>query len=762
MFSSILFIKTVTVSAENPLFVAVPDGAQPGIWKVEDLNGDGDALDDKEVTPYVSKFGFADLAVDANGIVYAIDGKTGTIFCIPKPEEIEVFRGGKEELGLTLQRPLSIAVHNHIDPNTKKSSTVLYIMDLALQIAARVKDVDGDGKAQKASEICVVLESSTTAPFTANRAIIDEVGRIVACNPNNQSVVRLDDANGDCRIEEPEKSKCPSITCGPESFLEFQVIREFISSQKINLDDPFGVAVSSTEEYFVSEFENRRFRVTRLTDINGDADALDEDEAIIYYRNTEVLRGYDIAIDDKDVLYVGEESLKEEKEEKEEEFVITRLADRNVNGVIDSGEATLFADFTKIGRPQGIATFRKPKQQLTIKHNINDVSPMRGPVLVVEGDDSTSITLLITESNTGTPVPDVKVVIQVLTGCFSVCPKTPRTESGGEITFIVTRTSNSSEDGETLKFSVNGDQLIVPVVPTPCTPAPRADPGADRIAGITEVVTLDGNNSVGEGLSYCWEQTDGTNVGLPECTEETAINSAVTFKTPPTSEALTFVLNVRNSCDMIDSQKVTVKVTDDSKEPTPKPTETSKETPTPTQGTRPTATPEPTPIQTFTPRPRPTETPKSTPTPVFTPRPTSIPTATPNGSPRPTATPTTKSFTFACDNNLEIVRGGIEKLTLNLGERVSCQAKLTRLRPNTVVEISTRLRPRLMSAVKVEPKRAIADEKGEVSFTLTAVKEGINWIAWAVKNDRDEFSFNKEAYDEGNAWGMYVEVEDNN
>ena len=711
VFSAIFFTGTMIIKAENPLFVAVPDGGQPGIWKVEDLNNDGDALDDKEVSPYVSKFGFDDLAVDANGIVYAIDGNTGTIFSIPNPEEIEVFRGGNDELGLTLQRPLSIAAHNHIDPDTKKPRTVLYIMDLALQIAARVEDIDGDGKAQKASEICVVLESSTAAPFTANRVIIDDVGRIVACNPNNQSVVRLNDANGDCRIEEPEKSRCPSITCGPESFLEFQVIREFTSAKKINLNDPFGVTVSSTEEYFVSEFENREFRVTKLADRNGDTDAMDDDEAVIYYSNTDFIRGYDIAIDDNDVIYVGEESGKEE-------FAITRLADRNVNGVIDSGEATLFADFTKIGRPQGIAPLRGPKQQLTIKHDIKDVSPMRGPVLVVEDDNSTSITLQIIESNSGTPATDTKVISQVLSGCFSVCPKTPRTESRGEITFIVTRTSNSSEDGETLKFSVNGDQLIVPVVSTPCTPVPFADPGLDRTVGITEVIILNGSKSMGEGLSYCWEQTDGTDVGLPECTEETAINPTVEFKTPPVPEVLTFVLNVRNACDMINSQKVTIKVVDDPTGSTPKPTVSPKETASPTE--------------------------------------------TPNSTPQPTFTPPSKSFTFSCDKELKIVRNGIEKLILNLGEKTSCQATLTRLRPNTVVEISTRLRPKLMSAVNVEPRRAVVNKNGEVHFTLTAVKKGINWIAWAVRNDKNKFSFNKSAYDEGNAWGMYVEVKDNN
>ena len=95
--------------------------------------------------------------------------------------------------------------------------------------------------------------------------------------------------------------------------------------------------------------------------------------------------------------------------------------------------------------------------------------------------------------------------------------------------------------------------------------------------------------------------------------------------------------------------------------PKPRPTVTSKETPTP--GPSPTVTPKETP----TPKPRPTVTPKSTPTPVLTPLPTVIPTETPSITPDPSSTPPTKSFTFACDKEFDIVRNGIERLILNLG-----------------------------------------------------------------------------------------------
>lgn len=45
-----------------------------------------------------------------------------------------------------------------------------------------------------------------------------------------------------------------------------------------------------------------------------------------------------------------------------------------------------------------------------------------------------------------------------------------------------------------------------------------------------------------------------------------------------------------------------------------------------------------------------------------------------------------------------------------------------------------------------------------MEFTISAIEEGTDWIAWAVRNGKGEFEFNKKAYDSGTAWGMFVEV----
>ena len=52
----------------------------------------------------------------------------------------------------------------------------------------------------------------------------------------------------------------------------------------------------------------------------------------------------------------------------------------------------------------------------------------------------------------------------------------------------------------------------------------------------------------------------------------------------------------------------------------------------------------------------------------------------------------------------------------------------------------------------------MTDENGELEITITTLKKGRDWAAWAVPNEDNEFEFNKKSYDEGLAWGMFVKV----
>lgn len=117
-----------------------------------------------------------------------------------------------------------------------------------------------------------------------------------------------------------------------------------------------------------------------------------------------------------------------------------------------------------------------------------------------------------------------------------------------------------------------------------------------------------------------------------------------------------------------------------------------------------------------------------------------------------------KSFTFECAKSFEPGSAGLETLRLDLDEDEACTLKLTDFEPGVVVEISTKLRKGIRSAIKVDPVAGVTNEKGELEVSIRAVKRGVDWIAWAIKNDKGRFEFNKKAYDSGLAWGMFVEV----
>ena len=50
------------------------------------------------------------------------------------------------------------------------------------------------------------------------------------------------------------------------------------------------------------------------------------------------------------------------------------------------------------------------------------------------------------------------------------------------------------------------------------------------------------------------------------------------------------------------------------------------------------------------------------------------------------------------------------------------------------------------------------DNNGEIEFAISSIDKGIDWVAWAIRNENGKFEFKNKAYDEGRAWGMFVEV----
>lgn len=117
-----------------------------------------------------------------------------------------------------------------------------------------------------------------------------------------------------------------------------------------------------------------------------------------------------------------------------------------------------------------------------------------------------------------------------------------------------------------------------------------------------------------------------------------------------------------------------------------------------------------------------------------------------------------KSFTFKCGKALRFGPAGLETLVMSLGESESCKIRLTDLQPNKLVEVSTVLRAGFISSISIDPVSAMTDDNGELDVTVTATRPGIDWVAWGIPNNIGELSFSKKAYDNGLAWGMFVEV----
>ncbi len=118
-----------------------------------------------------------------------------------------------------------------------------------------------------------------------------------------------------------------------------------------------------------------------------------------------------------------------------------------------------------------------------------------------------------------------------------------------------------------------------------------------------------------------------------------------------------------------------------------------------------------------------------------------------------------KSFSFVCDQAMNIGPAGLETIFMNVGDTESCLLKLANNIPGVNVEVAAVLRAGFKTSISIDPVSAMTDENGEILVTITAENPGIDWAAWAVPNDRGEIVFNKRAYDKGRAWGMFIDVE---
>ena len=118
-----------------------------------------------------------------------------------------------------------------------------------------------------------------------------------------------------------------------------------------------------------------------------------------------------------------------------------------------------------------------------------------------------------------------------------------------------------------------------------------------------------------------------------------------------------------------------------------------------------------------------------------------------------------KAFTFKCNKELQKWPvTDLEKIDLDYGDTESCTLRIINAEPGEKVEVSVNQRNGIRSAVNIDPVFAFTDDFGTAEFTITTARRGIDWISWAIADENNNFTFDKKAYEDGRAWGMFVEV----
>ena len=118
-----------------------------------------------------------------------------------------------------------------------------------------------------------------------------------------------------------------------------------------------------------------------------------------------------------------------------------------------------------------------------------------------------------------------------------------------------------------------------------------------------------------------------------------------------------------------------------------------------------------------------------------------------------------KSFFFNCEKPLDRLQiYDLEKLDMTLGNSESCTVTLINVEPGKQVEVLTKTTDGIAETIDVFPVNGFTDENGQVEFEITPMKRGVDWLCFAVKDDDGQFKFNREAYNKGLAWCMFVFV----
>lgn len=495
-----LFHRNVLGGGGAPLFVATPET----IWRLEDKNGDGEALDAGEKTAFLDAApgaaAFVDVAASRSGLVYTIDS-SGRVF---KSRDLNNDGDAKDLVetivfhdqtaaGVHLNAALSIAVTQFYDVDQQTLRDVLYVVDPIRQTTAKLEDKDGDGKAQNADEICLFMQSTAQKRLTALQMTTDETGRLLAVNPNITGVIRAVDHNQDCNVSFYRDTSCPAEVLSSE----YHIVKNNGGADP-DLNRPVGIAIDSQGTIFVSDLLVRAATaaggILQLRDLNNDEDTQEAGEVTLVNDGSCVdgtlpfFQPGALAIDQDGVLYAAVMDLGR----------VLRFRDLNSDDdTKDAGECTVFASgFSAL---QGLAAQLPPLPPLGINFVDGIADLGKGSDLLLPDGATRTFTIEVVDLNTDTPLPNIKVVCDVLAGCLTCSPRTERTNATGTLTFTVSRLFTPVDD-EALVVSVLGASQIVNVIAA----VPEEDSDHDGVPDSTDncptVPNPDQSDADGDGI----------------------------------------------------------------------------------------------------------------------------------------------------------------------------------------------------------------------------------------------------------------------
>jgi len=212
--SGVAFDSEGTVYVCNAGTASGPDV----IWKLQDLNGDGDMQDPGEITPYVGEPFFGpgngpyspqEIAIDANDVMYLRNSASGGLSGVYRFEDLDG-NGRADDPGeattffdSTNASGINVTAGFALELDAVRARSMYLIQTRsAVDELIRLTDFNGDNDAQDVDEALIVY-STGEANFSPIDVVSLRDGRVLLTDNSGKKVYVFTDTDGDGRFMSP-------------------------------------------------------------------------------------------------------------------------------------------------------------------------------------------------------------------------------------------------------------------------------------------------------------------------------------------------------------------------------------------------------------------------------------------------------------------------------------------------------------------------------------------------------------------------------